>query len=254
LAGFVRTTLIISAVAHALLWGLIALPGPQPLAKQAEHPIVVDIVSPDEIGEAPKAQAPAKPNIPEALTSQRPEPQPPPSPQQRQDRAQQPQPTSRSQAAPAPPASAPQGAQAPSQPEQSQPRSSWLDTALSLPVVTAGAFDPVESAANLSQRDIAMLKAHLQACWNPPAGLADAQQLVVVLRVSFEPNGALTAEPAMLAASASADGPALMQTAMRALRQCQPYGFLPAARYKEWKVLDLSFSPTGLSVHPLPVF
>jgi hypothetical protein len=43
-----------------------------------------------------------------------------------------------------------------------------------------------------------------------------------------------------------------MQTAMRALRQCQPYRFLPAAKYKEWKVLDLSFSPTGLSA--LPVF
>jgi len=42
-------------------------------------------------------------------------------------------------------------------------------------------------------------------------------------------------------------------TGPRALRQCQPYGFLPAAKYKEWKVLDLSFSPTGLSARSLAI-
>jgi len=73
---------------------------------------------------------------------------------------------------------------------------------------------------------------------------------LVVLRISLMPNGALAGEPALVAASASPSGPALMQTAMRALRQCQPYGFLPAAKYKEWKLLDLSFSPSGLSALP----
>jgi hypothetical protein len=37
---------------------------------------------------------------------------------------------------------------------------------------------------------------------------------------------------------------------MRALRQCQPYGFLPAAKYDEWKVLDLAFSPSGPTALP----
>jgi outer membrane biosynthesis protein TonB len=254
LAGFVRTALTISAIAHALLWVLLALPGPAPLARPAENPIVVDIVSPDEIGEAPKAQVPDKATTPETSTSERPEPQPSPPPQ-RQDQAQPRQQTPRPEAEPAPSASAPQAAQAAqaaSKPEQRQPGSSWLDTALSSPLVTASAFDAAERPANLSQTEIATFKAHLRECWNPPAGLADAQHLVVVLRVSLKPNGALAAEPTMLAASASSDGPALMQAAMRALRQCQPFGFLPAAKYKEWKVLDLSFSPTGLRA--LPVF
>jgi hypothetical protein len=34
---------------------------------------------------------------------------------------------------------------------------------------------------------------------------------------------------------------------MKALRECQPYAFLPAAKYQEWKLLDLSFSPLGLA-------
>jgi hypothetical protein len=246
LAGFVRTTLTISAMAHALLWGLIALPGPEPFAKQAENPIMVDIVSPDEIAEASKAQMPAEASTPEASTSQRFEPQ-------RQDQAQQRKQTPRPEPERAVSASTPQAAQSESKPDQSQPWSSWFDTALSSPLVTTSAgLDAAEHAANLSQSDIATFKAHLQKCWNPPAGLAGAQHLVVVLRVSLERNGGLTAEPALLAASASPDGAALMQTAMRALHQCQPYRFLPAAKYKEWKVLDLSFSPTGLSA--LPVF
>ena len=60
-------------------------------------------------------------------------------------------------------------------------------------------------------------------------------------------NGALTGSPTLIEASASAHGPALVATAISALRQCQPYGFLPAGKYEEWKLLDLSFSPRGMS-------
>ena len=45
-----------------------------------------------------------------------------------------------------------------------QPLSSWFDTALSSPLVTANAgSDASASAANLSPEDIAAFKAHLQA-------------------------------------------------------------------------------------------
>jgi hypothetical protein len=241
----VRTALTISAVTHALLWVPIALPGPAPLTTPDENPIMVEIVSPDEVGEPTKAQVPAKADIRADSTGPTPESQPSPPPK-REHQAQQHQQTP----GPAPSAPAPQAAQAESKAEQPQPGASWLDTALSSPPMIASAFDAAERAAKLSQRDIATFKARLHECWNPPAGLADAQHLVVVLRVSLMPNGALTAEPTLLAASASPDGPALMETAMRALRQCQPYAFLPATKHKEWKLLDLSFSPSGLTALP----
>jgi hypothetical protein len=251
----VRTAITASAIAHVLLWAPIAWPGLEPPARPPE-PILVEIVSPEEIGEAPKPQAPAETEASEAAATVKSEPQaaaPPPQPQDpaRQRQQQRPRPPAEpvrtASAAPAvpPPPAAPM-------PDRQQPWSSWFDTALSSPLLTANAgADVSASPANLSPEDIAAFKAHLQGCWNPPAALAVADQnLLVVLRVSFKPNGALTAEPALLAASASENGPALMQTAMRALRQCQPYGFLPAAKYKEWKVLDLSFSPTGLGALP----
>jgi hypothetical protein len=250
LEGFVRTALTISALAHALLWVPVALPKAAPLAQHDEKPIMVELVSPEEIAEAPKAQEPAKTKTPEVSTSQRAEPQPPATPQ-RQGQAQQRREAPRPQAEPERPTPAPQAAQAASKPDRPQPWSTWLDTALGSTLVTASSgSDLVENAANLSPSDIATFKARLQECWKPPAGLAKAEHLVVVLRVSLQPNGALTAEPTLLAASASSNGAALMQTAMRALRQCQPYGFLPAAKYDEWKVLDLAFSPTGPTALP----
>jgi hypothetical protein len=57
------------------------------------------------------------------------------------------------------------------------------------------------------------------------------------------PDGKLASEPILIEASASAKGPALMQSAIAALEACQPYPMLPADRYGEWKVLDLSFTP-----------
>jgi hypothetical protein len=56
-------------------------------------------------------------------------------------------------------------------------------------------------------------------------------------------EGRLAAEPILIEATASAKGVVLMQGAVAALQACQPYTMLPADRYGEWKVLDLSFTP-----------
>ena len=61
--------------------------------------------------------------------------------------------------------------------------------------------------------------------------------------VFMTPEGKLAADPVLIEASASAKGPLLMQSAIAALEACQPYQMLPADRYGEWKVLDLSFTP-----------
>lgn len=205
-------TICASAIAHAalVLWGLVWFASPSPLEAVPAASIAVDIVSPNEIAEPPKAE--------------------PPQPQPQAEPVAQPTPD--------PPAIEPAGGVA---------LFHW-------PVLTndpespvAGFEAPADSPANLSRDEIAAFKAHLQKCWKQAPGLTDAQRLKVVLRVSLKPDGALTTQPELIAASASPYGPALVESAMRALRQCQPYSFLPADRYKEWKVLDLSFSPRGMS-------
>ena len=155
-------------------------------------------------------------------------------------------------AAPVPPPPEPQQAQAePPQSPLSDPQQwgSWLDTAYSAMAATAAAgLDTAEQSARLAPDEVAAFKARLAECWRPPAGLGS--NLKVVLRVTFKKNGALAEEPNLLAATASPDGAALMKTAMHALQQCAPYAFLPPAKYKEWRMLDLAFSPNGLTALP----
>lgn len=147
------------------------------------------------------------------------------------------------------PEAAQQAAQAEPAADDEQLPVSWINS----PLMTASiGFDTIPSESKLADQVIAAFKARMKECWAPPFSLAtaDAQKLVVVLRVSLQQNGALAGEPTLLAASASPKGAALLQTAMQALQKCQPFSFLPEAKYKEWKKLDLSFSPAGLSHMP----
>ncbi|MEZ5889008.1 MAG: hypothetical protein R3D52_01370 [Xanthobacteraceae bacterium] len=268
-----RTALAISVIAHGLLWvpAVWVARGPLPAAT---HEIAVELVPSDKLDEMTKAQAAAKPEVPDAATDQKAEAQSSPSAQRQEQPNQQ---TPRQEVQPTPPAQTaqtapsaqaaqpasstqteqpaemaalePQAAQFEPAPDDAQLPVSWINS----PLMTASVgFEVIPSAAKLSDREIATLKARVKECWTPPASLAeaDAQKLVVVLRVSLQRNGALTGEPTLLAASASPKGAALLQTAKHALRQCQPFGFLPSAKYKEWKKLDLGFSPAGLTSLP----
>ncbi len=101
--------------------------------------------------------------------------------------------------------------------------------------------------ADVTPVDIATFKMHLRACAKLPGGVSPADHVKIVLRAFFAPNGRLMTEPALIEASASAKGPLLMRAAIAALESCQPFTMLPAARYDEWKVLDLSFTPNDFS-------
>ena len=67
------------------------------------------------------------------------------------------------------------------------------------------------------------------------------------LRIFLKRDGGLAAEPMLIEASATREGPLLMQAAIRSVKGCQPFAFLPADRYREWKVLDVTFSPKEMA-------
>jgi len=106
---------------------------------------------------------------------------------------------------------------------------------------------PSNTSAKISSPEIAALKAHLEKCWSAPAGVGPNERLLVTMRVSLSRNGTLSADPSLIQASASRHGPALVKSAEQALKSCQPYKMLPAKKYKDWKTLDLNFSPRGLT-------
>ena len=99
------------------------------------------------------------------------------------------------------------------------------------------------SAANVASGVVAEFRRHLKTCSKLPVSVGPSDSVIIKLRVMMAPNGRLARDPVLIEASASAKGPLLMQSAISALQACQPYAMLPADRYGEWKVLDLSFSP-----------
>ena len=103
--------------------------------------------------------------------------------------------------------------------------------------------DTSPATENLASSLVDTLRSHLRTCSKLPAGLSPSDDVAVKLRVRMTTAGRLAAEPVLLEGTASLKGVALMHAAVAALSACQPYAMLPADRYGEWKVLDLSFTP-----------
>jgi hypothetical protein len=267
-----RSGVLISIVSHVIFVALALLGTPKLFDEAATRPIEVELVRPEDA--PPEEKPPEKPQeqarleIP--LESGKPEkekpapwtplpdqsaatpkpdsaakPDPAAKPKQQQTNAQQPQgPGQSSQPQPSQPQVS-QFAPQPAQPSIFDPVN--IPKLLDLPNAPEAGFDAESMmAANITEDQKKAFKAHLRKCWKLPGSVTSAATRVV-LRIYLRRDGKLGADPVLIEASASRDGPVVMQTAIRALKECQPYGFLPADKYGEWKILDLSFTPRDMA-------
>lgn len=269
-----RTGAAISVAAHvAALTACLVLAGVRPFDPTTAEAITVDIVTPEEAPpvkepdnydfptlaekdqekaapeSSPQAAPPPqpssaavkpKPDTQQASLQQKPAEQPKPVEQQQQAQAQA-QPQTQPQTPPPAPA---ETQSQPAVPTAAPDITAKFGMMFRLPDTPASDFDAkATAAANIKVEDAAALRAHLKTCSVLPRSISPADNVRVVLRVAFRQDGKLAAEPLLIEASASEKGPALMQGAMDALAKCQPYAMLPADRYDEWRMLDLSFTP-----------
>jgi hypothetical protein len=223
--------------------------GVRPFETVPVEAIAVDIVTPAEVKEATPEAPPTPPlEIPDLSTRERPAAAAKPA---------APPPAQHAAAMPTPAAAAPAMAdakQAALRPATPAAQPFWrlpepdlsvrYQVNLGLPARRGDDFDTAAfSAAKLATDDVAKFREHLKTCSALPASIAPADKVTIRLRASFLPDGTLASAPLLIEASASAKGPLLMQAAVEALAACQPYAGLPADKYNEWKVLDLSFTP-----------
>jgi hypothetical protein len=278
---------LISACAHAGVLAWVLLGTPKPFEAATGVPVTVDLVSseeappetakpPDPPKPKPQAETPPPLLIPPrpttvtqstlsnetVPTSQQQAQQKQQQPQQQQAPQQQ-QPQQRTAAAPPEPATQPQrNAAAP--PNPGPPPPAQLDapasifdpaaipklldmTPTALAAAPAPGFDALaDVAAALSRQEVTAFKAHLKKCLKLPEGVDAARELKVVMRVFLRPDGALAADPMLVAAPAAREGPAMVKAATQAFKACQPYA-LPAEKYNDWKVLDISLSPRDMA-------
>jgi len=97
-------------------------------------------------------------------------------------------------------------------------------------------------AAQLSQGELDALRARLVQCWSPPPGIDPDSKLYVVLHAQFKQDGSLAQEPAVAEDAAASLGPALAESAKRALMLCQPFTMLKPEHYDLWKNIDIKFN------------
>ena len=221
----------------------------------------------EEPSKLPATKAAPEKQAEQPQPAPKPSPQPSPSPQQRDAKAQpqqapqqQPQQPQQHQPQPQP---TPQP-QATSQPQASGYKPPEPDVTVKYGVMLGlpEALSPLSSdapkdapkdgisgsrdsvAAKLSSDAVAELYRHLRTCAKLPAEVSRSDKVHIKLRTFMTTDGRLAAEPALIEASASpSKGLAMLQSAKSALLACQPYTMLPADKYQEWKVLDLTFAP-----------
>uniref|UniRef100_Q07PJ3 Cell envelope biogenesis protein TolA n=1 Tax=Rhodopseudomonas palustris (strain BisA53) TaxID=316055 RepID=Q07PJ3_RHOP5 len=269
-----RIAAVASVAGHLAVVALALLAGVYPYESVNSGAIAVDIVRADEMPppqETPSQQQPAL-DLPQlAPTEQQPASQPAsppesqqtaaldkPQPQQPQATPEKPQPPPQAAAAPTPQQPAAQAATSPAvtswpppmAPPQLPDITERYQVMLGLPTddiastgqAEMGGGEAAESA-KIAKSDTERLRAHVRSCSTLPGSVARTDKVRIVMRIALTPQGRLAAPPALIEASASAKGPALMQAAIKALEACQPYAMLPADKYREWRVLDLGFTP-----------
>jgi hypothetical protein len=256
----IRSGTAVSIITHlAVLTVGLGYAGVRPFETIPTEAIAVDIVSPAEVEEAKKEIPPKTPpplEIPDFSTKDQPaaasKPAPPPQQASQQQTPPAPRPNPKADAKQATIQPQPAAASQPSAPPQSA--ASWrrpepdlsvkYPVNLGLPTRSGDDFDaPASSTAKVATSDIAKFREHLKTCSVLPSPITPTDKVTIVLRASFLPDGSLANPPLLIEYSASAKGPLLMQAAVKALQECQPYTVLPADKYDEWKVLDLSFTP-----------
>ncbi|TMK09205.1 MAG: hypothetical protein E6G71_07235 [Alphaproteobacteria bacterium] len=258
---FIRSGIAASAIGHlSILTAVLIFTEVHPLGTVTAEPITVDIVSPDEAAKAEPLPTPkTEPSHPFDLSSKSASSSPaaaaaPAAATQPQKQATLSTPSldrqeaQQANAQPQPPSTSPLPAYRPPEPDLSIKYHVLLGLPPDLPQAKSGDFDaPASKTADIASSLITEFRRHLRTCSRLPESIAASDKVKVTLRVLMTPEGRLAAEPILIEASASTKGPALMQGAITALQACQPYAMLPAERYGEWKVLDLSFTPQDFS-------
>jgi outer membrane biosynthesis protein TonB len=102
------------------------------------------------------------------------------------------------------------------------------------------------NASKVSQNELDAFKRRVTDCWNPPVGMDNAQDMIVVFRVIFNQDGTVKRGPDVIGGRPGTNGPVFAESARRAILQCQPYTMLRRETYDEWKDIELAFRPSDM--------
>jgi len=246
-------------------------PAPKPLVEKIAEPKPVDnpaqkVVDKPEIvtASALMPEAPPEPKLPEPKPAPVPQAKPEPKPQEAEKKPEpktdpiaealkkdnkKPEPKKEEAKIPVPQKKPPP--QPKFDPQQIEQRLALLDKRIPQRQAAAGEIlsttaalgTSTGTAPRLSQNELDALRARLAQCWTLPAGATDAQDLNVEVQILLRQDGSLSAEPRVLNRSSNPFFQVAAESALRAVRTCAPFNFLPVAKYEAWKDIEINFNP-----------
>ena len=103
---------------------------------------------------------------------------------------------------------------------------------------------PRMSVSMASALDAWLTESYLN-CWTPPPAMPDGDVYVAEIKVVFKPDGSLSARPVLLNPPTDPAWKAHAESAMRAVRKCDPLRVPPeyAPYFEEWKIETIHFDP-----------
>jgi len=108
---------------------------------------------------------------------------------------------------------------------------------------TAALGAPTATGPTLSMSELDALRARLHQCWDVPVGVQDARSLSVIVHFQLNKDGSLASDPRVLNHSQHPVFQVAAESAVRAVRKCAPFSFLPVAKYEAWRDLEANFDP-----------
>ncbi|MBH0239369.1 cell envelope integrity protein TolA [Methylobrevis albus] len=97
-------------------------------------------------------------------------------------------------------------------------------------------------AGAMTASEIDALRARIYECWNPPIGAA-GETVSVPIRMVLNIDGTLSGTPVAMSVPGGPYGQIVAEAALRAVRRCAPYDFLPPEKFDSWSVVNINFSP-----------
>jgi hypothetical protein len=124
------------------------------------------------------------------------------------------------------------------------PQTAATPPATASPAATDVAPGASTADTKMTAAELDGLRTQVERCWKPPQGWTDAKQISVTIDFRMKPDGSVIGRPTVIEFPASVYGQEATESALHAALQCAPYR-LPAAKYDEWREVQIRLSPAG---------
>ncbi len=126
-------------------------------------------------------------------------------------------------------------------PEVNQQRS--LQSETNSYVFSDVAREGVGLANAMTVSELTALQSAMYKCWSIPAAAPNPAELIVPVKVSLFPDGYVNQVKLGNFREINHFHKLAADEAIRAVNKCQPYDFLPAEKYSQWREMTLNFRP-----------